>query len=368
MEYTYTSGIAITLFLVLILISKKQKSSADITLTTWLLVTGVHIALFYLFFTGNIFNFPHLLGLEAPLPLFQGPFLLLYTTALTKQSLSKSIKILHSSIPMLWYLLFLPFLFMPSEHKIWVYQNNGLGYETLTGCTNWAIRLSGVFYVVISYRVLQKYRSTLQGQYAYAEKINLSWLRYLISGIAGIWLIVFFGTDTLIYFSAVLYVCFIGYFGIRQMGIFTNEVPTQILSGPQISQEEIAIKYEKTRLSDDTAQNMHKALATAMEMEKLFTNAELTLAELARHLGVHANNLSQVINSFEQVNFYDYINAKRVEEFKRVALLPKSQQFTLLSIAYDCGFNSKTSFNRNFKKATGLSPSEYVQQQQIALK
>ena len=367
MEYTYTSGIAITFFLVLILTSKKQKSSADITLAAWLAVTGVHIALFYLFFTNKILAFPYLLGLEAPLPLFQGPFLLLYTTALTNQSLSNSTKILHFSVPTLWYLLFVPFILMPSEHKIWVYQNEGIGYETLTWCTAWAIRFSGIFYVVESFRVLKKYRSTIDEEFTNTEKINFNWLRYLISGIAGIWLVVFFGTDTLIFLSAVLYVCFIGYFGIKQMGIFTNEVPAQILPSPLPVQEEITIKYEKSGLSEEAAQKIHKALAAAMEVEKLFTNADLTLADLAQHLGVHANYLSQVINSFEQVSFYDYINVKRVEEFKKVATLPKSQQFTLLSLAYDCGFNSKTSFNRNFKKATGLSPSAYLNQKQVVL-
>jgi AraC-like DNA-binding protein len=368
MEHTYTSGIAITFFLVLILISKKQKSSADITLAAWLALTGVHIALFYLFFTDKMLDFPCFLGLEAPLPLFQGPFLLLYTATLSNQALSNSAKILHFSVPMLWYLLFIPFMLLPPEHKIWVYQNKGIGYETLSWCTSWTINISGVFYVVLSFRVLEKYRSTIQDKYAYTEKINLNWLRYLIWGIAGIWLVVFWGNDTLIFFSAVLYVCFIGFFGIKQVGVFTNGVPTQILTNPLSVQYETTIKYEKSGLSDEAAQKMHQALVASMEKEKLFTNTDLTLAELARHLGVHANYLSQVINSFEQVNFYDYINIKRVEEFKKIAPLPKSQQFTLLSLAYDCGFNSKTSFNRNFKKATGLSPSEYLNQQQVVLK
>jgi YesN/AraC family two-component response regulator len=91
------------------------------------------------------------------------------------------------------------------------------------------------------------------------------------------------------------------------------------------------------------------------------------LAELAEALNVNRNNLSQVINTYEQKNFYDYINQKRVEEFKRVASLPENQKYTLLGLANDCGFNSKTSFNRNFKNATGLSPTEYLKKANILL-
>ena len=76
----------------------------------------------------------------------------------------------------------------------------------------------------------------------------------------------------------------------------------------------------------------------------------------------HPNYLSQVINEVEGINFYDYVNRLRVEEFKRLLSLPENQRFTLLALAYDCGFNSKSAFNRCFKKTTGLSPSEYAKQ------
>ncbi|MNY28251.1 Helix-turn-helix domain protein [compost metagenome] len=69
----------------------------------------------------------------------------------------------------------------------------------------------------------------------------------------------------------------------------------------------------------------------------------------------------------EKKSFYDYINELRIEEFKIIVVLPENQKFTLLSLAYDVGFNSKTSFNRNFKNITGLSPTAYLQQQKIQL-
>ena len=104
-----------------------------------------------------------------------------------------------------------------------------------------------------------------------------------------------------------------------------------------------------------------------MTEKKIYTEPELTLNSLAKLLEVHPNHLSQVINSIEGKNFYDFINFYRIEEFKRLVIRPESKNYTLLSLAYECGFNSKTSFNRNFKKSTGLSPSEFLQHQQIVL-
>jgi AraC-like DNA-binding protein len=77
-------------------------------------------------------------------------------------------------------------------------------------------------------------------------------------------------------------------------------------------------------------------------------------------LNTQPNYLSQVINEKEGKIFYDYINTIRIEEFKRLAVLPESRKYTLLALAEQCGFNSKSSFNRYFKKVTGQSPSEFM--------
>jgi AraC-like DNA-binding protein len=173
----------------------------------------------------------------------------------------------------------------------------------------------------------------------------------------------------------VLFVALLGYFGIKQMGIFTNTIaekktPIQIEAQPRVDNsnlpEEISIpvkqKYERSGLTDVQAAAIYSSLMKSITHEKLFTDPELTLGALARKLNVHPNHLSQVINTYEQKNFYDFINFHRIEEFKRMVAITENKNYTLVSLAYDCGFNSKASFNRNFKKVTGLAPSEYLQQ------
>lgn len=104
-----------------------------------------------------------------------------------------------------------------------------------------------------------------------------------------------------------------------------------------------------------------------MNEQKLFLNPELTLTQLAEALAVHPHHLSQVINSQEAKTFYDFINTWRVNQFKKIAAEPANQKYTLLALAFECGFNSKTAFYRNFKNLTGQSPTQYLKEQHIAI-
>jgi AraC-like DNA-binding protein len=380
----YLIGIVVTLFLATILITKRGKTEADQILAIWLVIIGIHLAFFYLFIADKNHLFPYLLGLDLPFPLLHGPLLYLYTEAVTNQVATRRFRILHFVPVFLVYLLFLRFILSPAEHKIFVYKNNGIGYETMTGGLFVAIIISGIVYVALSLRLLARHKRIIQNEFSYAEKINLAWLRYLIYGIAVIWIVVIFGDDMATYSTVVVFIIMLGYFGIKQVGIFTQQGPYESKSFNEVAEptsvstdirrlEEPGVeerkkgKYLKSSLSTDSAENIYRGLTQLMTEKKPYTNPELTLDELAQTLNVHRNNLSQVINTYEQKSFYDYINLKRVEEFKRIVSLPESQKFTLLGLANNSGFNSKTSFNRNFKNATGVSPTEYLKQVHILL-
>lgn len=363
----YLTGIIITFFLVIILTSKKNKSEADKILTVWLLFTGIHLILFYLHFNNEYLKFPFLLGFEIPMPLVQGPFLYLYTSSLTSQNRYKKYNLFHFVPFLIAIMLLIPFFGLSFEEKITVYKNEGKDYEKLLSGLYIAIVLSGISYALLSLQKLSQHRKNITEQFSFTEKINLRWLSYLILGSGIIWVVVLFFDDEYVFSTVVLYLFFIGYFGIKQVGIFTNKpilenntAETLALEKTSAENQSEKIKYEKSGLGDIELLSIHGKLTQLMEDEKLYKNAELTLAELAQKLNIHPNILSQVINSAEQKNFYDYINYQRVEEFKKIILDPENQKFTLLSLAFECGFNSKTAFNRNFKKATGLSPSEYL--------
>jgi AraC-like DNA-binding protein len=96
-----------------------------------------------------------------------------------------------------------------------------------------------------------------------------------------------------------------------------------------------------------------------MIKDKAYRKSDLSIDDLASKLKIHHNYLSQVINEREKKNFYEFVNHFRLEEFKKLLSEPKNRNYTLLALAFECGFNSKSSFNRYFKKSTGKTPSEY---------
>ncbi|MFT3912423.1 MAG: helix-turn-helix domain-containing protein [Ferruginibacter sp.] len=406
----FVIGISIAFFLDFVLISKKRKTLADKVLVVWLFFIAVHLLLFYLHISGKSFEMPWLLGIHIPMPLLHGPFLFLYTGTLTNQlSLKRKIWLIHFIPVIASWLYLLTFYVLPAEQKIFIFKHKGRGHETFMFINLIAIYTSGILYILGSTLLLRRHRFAILNQFSYTEKINLRWLQYLIYGLAIIWLAVFLDNDEVVFTLVVAFIVFIGYFGIKQVGIFsytnqaghtnndrvgntgdkknpvrgtqtgTIEEVTEAIGIPvpgirtgaventaEENPVEINIdkrKYSKSGLTEESAGNLHKELTRLMETEKLYMGSELTLTDLARRLDTHPNYLSQVINEKEEKNLYDYINTLRIDAFKKLIADPANQRYTILSLAYECGFNSKSSFNRYFKKVTGESPSDYMRRQ-----
>jgi len=117
---------------------------------------------------------------------------------------------------------------------------------------------------------------------------------------------------------------------------------------------------EKKMLSETESQFLNEIiqkLNTLMTENKIFKNPDLNLTLLAEHLNIKPYLLTKYLNIELGKNFNDYINHLRIEELKNLLKDPKNSNFTLLSMAFEAGFNSKASFNRAVKKLTGKSPS-----------
>ncbi|TAE86792.1 MAG: AraC family transcriptional regulator [Bacteroidetes bacterium] len=389
---TITIGIILAIFLSLILISKKGKSLPDKILLAWLITIATTLILYKLQTEEARYNYPFFLGWGFPFPLLQWPFLYVYVVALTSKEPLRVRLLLHFLPFVCSVLLFSRYFFLPNQLKIDIYNRQGEGYETEMTINLMAIILSAIVYTILSGYELLRYKQRIKDEFSSTEKITLNWLRYLIIGMTCILFVVLLGgNDEYIFSSITFLVLYIGYFGIKQVGIFNENFQMEqrvvSINDSQLTSENVdssntnetitipeivptpeKVKYEKTKISDDEMIAIHQQLKELMYREKLYKNAELTLSEVAQKIPVHPNTLSQVINTAEGKNFYDYINLQRIEEFQRIIFLPQNKEYTLLSLAFECGFNSKTSFNRNFKKVTHLSPSEYIKQKNIQLK
>jgi len=370
----FIAGISIAIFIEFLLLSKKNKSKADKTLVLWMFLMIIHLFLFYLSHTQIIYEYPFLLGVEMPMPLLHGVLLYFYVGSVTNQlPKNKALLSLHFLPSLATYLYLVTFFMLPAVNKIEVFKNEGVGYEVFMAILSVSISLSGVLYVLWSNVLLRRHKRNILSRFSDLEKVDLKWLQFLTWGLGGIWIIVIFSErGTEIFLALVVFIFLIGFFGIRQGAIFSitkssafpdpektekvNIVTPMIETFEKHTPKE---KYAKSGLKEADSEHLYKRLTTLMTEEFVYKNGELSIRELATTLDVHPNYLSQIINEREGKNFYDFVNGYRLEEFKKLLKQPKSKNLTLLSLAYDSGFNSKSSFNRYFKRTTGLTPSQY---------
>lgn len=121
-------------------------------------------------------------------------------------------------------------------------------------------------------------------------------------------------------------------------------------------------KYKTNRLTGKECAQIAERLAAYMETSKPYINPDLKIADLAAAIGTSPSYLSYMFNQHLKQPYYDYINMYRVDEFKRMIAGKQYSHYTLSSMAELCGFSSRASFFRSFKKLTGITPSEYMKQ------
>lgn len=125
-------------------------------------------------------------------------------------------------------------------------------------------------------------------------------------------------------------------------------------------------RSRSSALNDEVAAAYEERLSAFMNSENPYLNPGLTLRSLAEQIEIHPNQLSWLLNERLGVNFNEFVNEKRVEHFKRLAIDPDNAHISLIGLAYESGFNSKTVFNTTFKKMTGMTPGAYQKSQKGA--
>ena len=203
-------------------------------------------------------------------------------------------------------------------------------------------------------------------------KNQLFWLRTLIAMLmvvsaAGIFRLFFnfrIGSMLLVplCFSVMIYVA--GYMALKHPYALAG-IDEPILFDSSLEREEAEAgsvpvkKYEKSNLTSGRADEYLKRLLSCMETEKPYIDGDLTLQKLADKLSIPASHLSQLINERLEQNFFDFINRYRVKEVQRLFQDPSKKHYSLLAIAEEVGFNSKSTFNSAFKKYANMTPSEF---------
>ncbi len=216
-------------------------------------------------------------------------------------------------------------------------------------------------YLAASFVILFRYRRNLKNTYSAIEKINLTWLLFILMAFMLMWFadlshfllsinhLLTAGTSRLLVFISLL----INF-------IFANAAVYYGLNYPQLLiLEKEPVRNYKTGLSEEECRIRAKELQQFMVEKKPYLEPSLTIADLSEQIDIHQKYLSQIINSQFNQNFYDFINFYRIGEAKSMMDDRKKQHATVLEILYEAGFNSKSAFNSAFKKNTGITPTEY---------
>jgi AraC-like DNA-binding protein/small neutral amino acid transporter SnatA (MarC family) len=248
--------------------------------------------------------------------------------------------------------------------------------------TGYAELISSSIYVVASWRLYQKYLVWLPIERSDTEGVRFDWYRHFL------WAIVLAVASALVFFilgfwvklsywdiwiqrvivaAVIYYISFAGYmqtqprhlvFDEKKSG---NEPSTDLADVEKDVEKDVAIESKtESKIDVQELEKWKSKIENIMQKDKLFLNSELTLSELSDKLNSHNSLISNVINTAFQKNFNDFVNEFRVNIFKEKINDPKLKHLTLLAIAFDCGFNSKSTFNRAVKKATGQMPSDFL--------
>ncbi|MFN4000392.1 helix-turn-helix domain-containing protein [Algoriphagus sp.] len=220
-----------------------------------------------------------------------------------------------------------------------------------------------ISYVILCLKTIRTHQKNIQLFASNTEDIDLTWLQRLIYGL--IFMVLLWVMQvllpTLTNFNSVLYlfaIYYLAYYALNQKEIypFTEKETLEVIQLIEIKQAE----PEPTTLILSLAQETEKErLNELMIKEKPYLDNELSLPKLAESFQTGTHQLSYLLNKGLNDNFYDYVNRFRVEESKRLLLDKKFNHLSMVGIALEAGFNSKTAFNTAFKKFTGHTPSEF---------
>ena len=344
-----------------LLFNNQKKGLSNKILALFLFSKALCISNFISFrlFPYTLEYFPHAFFFGSSFTVLWGPGIYFYTKSLVNINFKFKRKDFVHLIPFAAHFLYLLFVFhlnsAATKRELVLSQAvfSPLSAQTILGL----IHLIIFFYLLASLKVIIDYRFKIKNSFSSIERINLSWMVFVLAGFSVKW-----SADVWMYFN--------GIFGLSQelplvisrlaLFLFVNIVIYKGLKQPEIFSGILEVHpAKKPFLSKSLEEQYLEKLSTYMEEKKPYLNPDITLMDLAEQALIPYRALSEVINNRLKQNFYDFINSYRIHESKKL-LSEKSDRFkTILEVLYEVGYNSKSSFNNAFKKFTGMTPTEY---------
>jgi AraC-like DNA-binding protein len=261
------------------------------------------------------------------------------------------------------YLHFIPVLFQAGLYIFLTTKNYNFKnwyWENVHQWITYKIEFDGTFismliYLILSIRLLKNYQIYVANNFSETSQIRLNWLKIILIILVILcvqWLVEIVLRDFFnLYFN---YDYSIQILGIMALVLAVGGIRQANLSQVNF-EEEVA---QKTHIQVDS--QILEQIKKGMDVQKLYLNPTLTLAEFSKEIKLNPKIVSQQINTGLNKSFNDLVNQYRVEEVKKRLNSTDLQRLTILGIAYESGFNSKTTFNRIFKDFTGVVPRDFL--------
>lgn len=350
-----------------LLTTRRGGRAANRLLAALTFVISVFVSGAVLRTTGYVFAFPHLAWVHDPFPFAAGPLLYLYMRARANGVGPARRDLLHFAPALLCALYLAPSYFQSADAKL-----AALYFEyTAPTLGRWYYVRSALVvthflaYLVAVVLMLWKYTRRLKTETASAsDRAALAQVRFLVASCLVIWVtaVLRFALDQTARTNLLVPLLVSGVvYGLGYMTMAGRAEADEVArpEAPEPAATAPAAKYERSTLTPERAERYLKRLVELMESERPYVDGDLNLQKLAGRLSIPAQHLSQTLNGRLNRSFTDFVNAYRVEDAKRRLKDPSLKHYSVLAIAEEVGFNSKSSFNAVFKKHTGMTPSEF---------
>ena len=351
-------GFVQSLFGVLIFIAKRPRHLSFIFLTIWLAVIAAFLGGELLPNPATYYFRPGLF----PGMFLIGPLFYLYVSSLSIEEFTLSPRLLYHLIPFIVVVVHRSIVGGVPMSKYFIYNEI---YFLLV-----VVSLS--IYWFQSLKLILGHRKNIPYHFSnYTQKNSLTWLIFVLTAFFVIYVIHFFvssmhrifGVNIInipaYYVNFTVFSFIMIFFGINQTAIYKSSKGETRKSLLRPISKEQETKLVQSSLNNKQIEELTEIVFDYLKNEKPFLNPDFSLQMMADDLSMSRQKLSLVINLNQQKNFYKLINEFRIEEVKEKLLDPNYKHFTILGIGLECGFNSKSSFNRIFKTETGLTPTEY---------
>jgi AraC-like DNA-binding protein len=368
---------------ILLVVAIPLIQNANVEANRWLIFSIVISSLSILFYLMSNFQvfvnrFPRIVIIHDFIYFIYAPIFYFYL-----------IKLLYhvKFLPSKWYLHFLPFLIQFFVYLPYLIQNDKTFLLDLMeqkpmltytfGGTGILGLLWNLYYWNLFRKTIVAYKLEFQTNLSYEQNLNylstVSVIQFVVLcfwafSIVAILVGHYFNIDnirlfensvdlTWLAFSIITY--FVGYFAIHQSETFKAQ-PQKISIFDDLLETAVNLNQKAVTNDPEHIKKDIEKLEKYMADYSPYKNPKVSLSELASQIQIPSHLLSKIINDHYHQNFFDFINHYRIEEFKKMVIDPKNQNLTFLGLAYEVGFNSKTAFNRSFKKITNQTPREYL--------